>query len=170
MQERYDAGMHVPSAVELPQRGASIIDPHLENMDGKRVNVLRAGADYAYVYEVEFTSQHRQVIFGMLLKSITGIELFGMASHSRGEAIELIEPGTRIRVCFRFKTHLRPGAYFLNAGCMGLLDSGEMEFLHRIFDAVMFRIEVPETDRMNTGFYDLAIEPACNWSHVERTE
>lgn len=165
--ERYDAGMVVSSAVELPQRGACIIDPHLENLDGERVNVLRAGGDYVYVYEVEFTSERRQVIFGMLLKSVSGIELFGMASHSRGEAIELVEPGGRIRVQFRFTTHLRPGAYFLNAGCMGLLDSGEVEFLHRIFDAVMFRIELPETDRMNTGFYDLAIEPACNWSLVE---
>jgi lipopolysaccharide transport system ATP-binding protein len=161
--DRYDPGMVAASAVELPRRGACIVDPHLENLSGERVNVLQAGGDYVYVYDVEFTGQCRQVIFGMLLKSVSGIELFGMASHARGDAIAVVEPGARIRVRFRFATQLRPGAYFLNAGCMGLLESGEVEFLHRIFDAVMFRIELPETDRMNTGFYDLAIEPACDW-------
>ena len=165
--ERYDPGMVAKSSVELPQRGACIVDPHLENLDGQRVNVLKSGAGYFYVYDVEFAEECRQVIFGMLLKSVSGIELFGMASHSRGDSVEVIEPGVRVRVRFRFGTRLQPGAYFLNAGCMGLQESGEVEFLHRIFDAVMFRIELPETDRMNTGFYDLAIEPACEWLRMD---
>lgn len=165
--ERFDTGLESSSRAELPRRGACILDPHLETLDGERVNVLAAGKEYVYAYDVEFSEERRQVVFGMLLKSLSGVELFGMGSHARGEAIELVPAGTRTRVEFRFKTHLRPGAYFLNAGCMGLLDSGEVEFLHRIFDAVMFRIELPETDRMNTGFFDLAIEPACRWTQSE---
>ena len=164
--ERFDAGMQPSSTVELPSRGARIVDPHLENMQGERVNVLEAGGDYVYTYEVDFTADSRQVIFGMLLKSVSGIELFGMASHPIGESIGLVEAGSALRVEFRFTTRLRPGCYFLNAGCMGQLDSGELEFLHRIFDAVMFRVELPETDRMNSGFYDLALEPACRWSNL----
>lgn len=165
--ERHDAGLVPSSTVELPGRGAWIYDAHLENLQGERVNVLLAGADYVYTYEVEFTSDARRVIFGMLLKSITGIELFGMASHSRGEGIEHVQAGARFRVEFRFSTRLQPGVYFINAGCMAAQDSGEVDFLHRIFDAVMFRIELPETDRYSVGFYDLALEPACRWTKAD---
>lgn len=162
--EGHDAGLVPSTTAELPSMGAVIHDPHLENLQGQRVNVLLAGREYVYTYEVEFPRQASRVIFGMLLKSLSGVELFGMGSHARGEAIEQVRAGSRVRVEFRFATNLQPGVYFLNAGCMTALDTGEVDFLHRVFDAVMFRIESTKTDRYSTGYYDLASEPACRWS------
>jgi hypothetical protein len=49
-------------------------------------------------------------------------------------------------VTFSFVNLLSPGTYFMNAGCRGVVDD-EDQFLHRVIDAVAFRVE---TWRLNT--------------------
>jgi len=90
---------------------------------------------------------------------VTGFELAGQTSHSSGEQIECIEAGSRAHVRFRFKALLVPGAYFLNAGVLGLRD-GEETYLHRILDVVMFRIDPEERNRI-TGQADLSATGAA---------
>lgn len=166
--ERYEPGLKSESVVEYPSMGAVIRDPHMANADGERVNVLVPGRDYTYRYTVEFHRTATQVHFGMLLKSMSGTFLFGMASHAEGDAISLVAAGEVYEVQFRFLSRLLPGTYFTNAGCNGVLDDGESRFLHRILDAMMFRVEAKETDRRKDGYYDLALEPACIYSRKGR--
>jgi lipopolysaccharide transport system ATP-binding protein len=65
-----------------------------------------------------------------------------------------VEAGSRARVRFPFQLLLVPGTYFLNAGVLGLREGGE-EYLHRILDAVMVRVE-PEGRTRITGQVDLS--------------
>ena len=97
----------------------------------------------------------------MMIKSLTGAGLFGMASHAEGDAIPFVAAGEVYEVRFRFLSRFLPGTYFTNAGCNGILDDGESRFLHRTLDAFMFKVEARETDRRKDGYFDLAIEPAC---------
>lgn len=161
MAERYDLGLQPESTINYASHGAVIKDPHFINGQGQRVNVLIPGRDYIYKYTVEFNAPATRVSFGMMFKSITGIELFGMSSHAEGSAIDRVETGHRFDVEFHFQSKLLPGTYFTNAGCNGCSDDGQVGFLHRIVDAAMFKIEVKETDRCKAGFYDLASEPSC---------
>ena len=138
----------------------------MANAAGERVNVLVPGRDYTYRYTVEFSRTATQVHFGMLLKAMSGTFLFGMASHAEGDAIPFVAAGEVYEVQFRFLSRFLPGTYFTNAGCNGILDDGESRFLHRILDAVMFRVEAKETDRRKDGYYDLALEPACMYSRI----
>ena len=42
------------STVKYEQQGGEIIDPHIETLNGERVNVLSRGQQYDYVYEIRF--------------------------------------------------------------------------------------------------------------------
>jgi lipopolysaccharide transport system ATP-binding protein len=164
--ERYDPGFVSKSRIEYPSRGARIFDPHLRNRDGERVNILISGEEYVYTYEVEFLEPVEHVRFGMMLRSVSGVDLFGMSSHTEVDGIERLAAGERCRVEFRMRTRLLPGTYFLNAGCQGIEGSSHLDFLHRILDATVFRIELAATNRRMYGFYDLSREPACQWRRL----
>lgn len=165
--ERFDPNLKAESTVELASHGATILDPHFENEKGQRVNVLVPGAKYVYRYKVRFDQAAAQVHFGMMIKSLTGVELFGMASHPELTGIPAVAQGNVFDVCFYFRSLFLPGTYFTNAGCMGSLEDGESRFLHRILDAVMFKVETRTNDRRKAGFYDLSAEPACSYSVVD---
>jgi lipopolysaccharide transport system ATP-binding protein len=62
--ERFDEGMRSESVVEYTSLGAMIIDPHLVNDAGNRVNILVPGREYAYRYRVAFSKT--------LLKGLSG--------------------------------------------------------------------------------------------------
>lgn len=164
--ERYDPELKPLSTVEYTPRGARILAPRILNGHGEQVNVLSPGRSYTYEYEVLFDEDARRVHFGMMVKSMSGIELFGMSSHAQGDAIEHITAGARIRVAFRLRAAMLPGVYFLNAGCSGWIGDDGEGFLHRVLDAAVFRIEIPRTDRRTAGFFDISEEPACVWSEA----
>jgi len=160
--ERYEDMPLSASAMQYPERGARILEPKILNDAGRQVNVLSAGREYTYTYEVRFEHDCAAVRFGMMIKSIAGVELFGMASHSHGDSIAAVPAGSTYRVEFRFIARLQPGFYFMNAGCASLYEDG---FLHRLVDAVMFRVESAST-RMMGGYADLSIEPACRYTTI----
>lgn len=167
--ERFDGDMQAESTVELMTHGARIVHPHFRNQAGREVNVLIPDGEYTYTYDVVFERDARNVHFGMMIRSLAGVDLFGMASHAEGEGIELVSAGSRYTVRFKLRSGLLPGTYFTNAGVMGILDDGESRFLHRILDALMFKIEVKVTNRRKAGFYDLALEPACEFVETQRS-
>lgn len=161
--ERFDADLRPASTVVYAETGARISNARLLNAEGKRVNILIPGRSYVYVFDVEMLADGADVEFGMTIKSIDGIALFGMSSHGRLGFIPMLRAGSCIRVEFRFCTRFRPGVYYLNAGCQGQVGERPRDFLHRVLDADCFRIEGPETDRYTIGFYDLSVEPAAAW-------
>jgi lipopolysaccharide transport system ATP-binding protein len=60
-------------------------------------------------------------------------------------------------------SRLNPGLYFMNAGVFGEKDGVET-FLHRIVDAVAFRV-VPELDNLETEALFLRIKPEITIIH-----
>lgn len=159
--ERYDPGMTTSSLVELVPRGAEIRDVRILGETGACVNVLAPGRYYYVSYEVDFHAEGKHVNLGMMIKSIEGIELFGMTSNSIGDSLEVINSGTTCQVRFKFKNLFLPGTYFLNVGCHGVDEEGEPGFLHRILDAYLFKVETTLSSRLVRGYYDLSEEPAC---------
>lgn len=153
--EFHDEGLVPQSTVRYDFRGAHIEDPRVETLDGRRVNVLRGGREYVYVYDVRFEQHAQAVRFGMLIKTITGLELGGGVSETRENAIPVVQQGETITVRFRFRASLEPGVYFLNAGVLGSLAEDEV-FMDRVIDAAMIRI-APEIGRVATGYVDFQI-------------
>lgn len=161
---RFDPALVPESTVHYEPRGARIEAPRLVDADGLQVNVLAPGETYRYRFRVRFDASARFVHFGMLIKSTSGVELCGVDSHAHGEGIESVPAGSVVDVAFPFRASLLPGTYFLNAGCVGWIDGEGETYLHRIVDALAFRIELSRSSTRRSGFYDLALEPACEYA------
>jgi lipopolysaccharide transport system ATP-binding protein len=149
----YDESLRSQSEIVYPSQGASIGDAHLETLDGRRVNVLNAGERYVYTYHAHFERGTPAVRFGMLIKSVTGIEIAGSASATAQGAIEWVDAGATFLVRFEFRCDLAGSTYFMNAGVLGRPNEEET-YLDRRIDVLMFRV-VSSSERLATGFVDL---------------
>ena len=156
----YDPELVSKHVVRYRSRGARIEDPHLTMPDGSPVNLLRARELYLWRYKVTFEKPFQKVRFGMLIKTVSGMELGGRVTAPAGRGISEVEPGTTIEVQFSFRANLAPGTYFLNVGLVATLPEGrEGEvYVDRWVDACMFKV-MAEEEQLVTGFVDFDIEP-----------
>ncbi len=152
----FEEGLLPQSTVRYVSRGATIEDPHIETLQGRRVNVLRRGQEYIYTYQVAVQCVAAAVRFGMMIKTLTGFELGGAASAPQGMSELIVAPGQLFVVRFRFQAQLAPGTYFMNAGVTAFEEDGET-FIDRIVDAAMFKV-MPDPYRLSTGAADFLVD------------
>ncbi|HEY3521916.1 MAG TPA: ABC transporter ATP-binding protein [Rhodanobacteraceae bacterium] len=152
-----DEGLVPRSTLRYAGRGATIEQPCVTNDHGRRVNVLRAGGEYIYSFNVTIQKPSLGVRFGMAIKTITGYALGGATTAANAGEGLVTSPGEEYRVRFRFRALLAPGVYFLNAGVTAAEPEGEV-FLDRIIDAVMIRI-MPDRGRLATELVDFDVQP-----------
>ena len=153
----FEEGMLPKSTYRYDAIAAAIEDPHIETLDGRRVNVLKARRDYVYTYRIRFDRGASAVRCGMLIKSVTGLDLAGCVTSWAGSSLAWVDVGTVLEVRFRFPCMFASGAYFLNAGVQGRLGEEEV-YLDRWIDAVMFKV-IHEPGRLATTTIDLDIAP-----------
>lgn len=161
---------HVPellsqSATEYKSIGARIHTPRIETLEGRSINVLLRGRRYVFAYNVTFERDSEAVLFAMLIKTHTGVELGGRGSISRHERFPDFAAGTTVTLRFEFDCALNTGTYFLNAGVNGLVE-GERKSLHRIMDILMFQVAPDGNDILN-GVVDFDIQVALLHDRVE---
>ncbi|MBZ0072510.1 MAG: ABC transporter ATP-binding protein [Gammaproteobacteria bacterium] len=154
----FDPHLKPQSTLAYEPHGAVIENPRILNVAGDPVNCLKRGRTYRYTYTVHFTEGASSVRFGMLIKTLSGMELGGATSaQGAREAMAYVAPGSAMRVEFRFQCNLNQGTYFLNAGIMGIRNTEET-YLHRLLDACMFRV-LPCEDNLATGIVDFNCMP-----------
>lgn len=156
--EFYDPGFVPQNTLSYISRGAKILDPKILTLEDTQVNYLIGRKEYVYTYSVTFFKAVHKVRFGMLVKTVSGLELGGISCPGESQDLEFVEPGNTVTVRFRFKCCLNPGVYFLNAGVSGIVD-GTFTYLARYIDIAMFRVQ-PDSDSMASGIVDLLIEPS----------
>jgi lipopolysaccharide transport system ATP-binding protein len=154
----FDPALVPSSTIEYQTRGVRIIDPHIETLAGRRINNLVSRGEYVYTYRVDFLESFTGVKCGSLFKTVQGLELGGMVSHPDNSVALSVKAGHTLDVRFRFVCRLTPGTYFANAGVVVQGENG-LEYLHRIIDAVMFRV-LPVKDLCATCMIDFMTEPA----------
>jgi lipopolysaccharide transport system ATP-binding protein len=158
IRESFDPALQPTSTISYETQDVFIDTPKIFTQGGVRVNNLVRGRTYRYCYSVKFESGADGVRFGMLIKTISGVELGGSASAAGlADAIPYIPGGSEYAVEFRFTCSLNPGVYFLNAGVVGLRDASET-YLHRLLDGAMFRV-LPESGSLSTGSVDFNCIP-----------
>ena len=157
----YDPEMTPSTTVRYEERGVHIHNAVISTGDGEQVNMLVPREEYVFNYSVRFSTSASKVRFGMLLKTISGLELGGGVSATPEATIDSVASGTLVKVCFRFHCALSSGTYFLNAGVSGLEDGGEV-FLGRCIDVVMFKV-LPIEENIVTGTVDFFITPSVSF-------
>jgi lipopolysaccharide transport system ATP-binding protein len=155
-----EPGLVPKSTFHYEPVGAAIRDPHIETESGRRVNVLQSGNEYIYTYRVHFSQAAVAIRCGMLIKSVTGLELAGCVTSWAGENLPFVAANDEITVRFRFRCSFASGSYFLNAGVQGRLGEEEV-YLDRWIDAAMFKV-IHEPGRLTTTIMDLDITPEIN--------
>jgi lipopolysaccharide transport system ATP-binding protein len=143
------------SRVEYTPAGARIHAVRVETLESQPLNVLLRGRRYVFAYDVSFDVDAEGVLFGMLIKTQTGLELGGRASFSRRERFPDYAAGATVTLRYEFDCALTVGTYFMNAGVSSLID-GDRRSLHRIMDAFMFQV-APDGDDTLNGVVDFDI-------------
>ena len=152
----WDPGLVPQSVVEYAGRGCTISDARILMPSGERVNVLRPGDEYVYAFRARFAEGAAGVRFGMMVKSLTGLELAGAVTHAEDDPLPCVAAGSEFDVRIRFRNVFNVGTYFLNAGVVGL--DGEQEtYLARQLDVAMFRV-LRDPGAQATGFMDFGAD------------
>lgn len=151
----FQQGIQTQSAVYLEERGAVIRDVRIMTADDRRVNVLITGEEYSYCYDVDFHTSASSIAFAMYVKLPNGLGVGGASSNiSPTTRLPEVREGDRYSVRIKFVCNFARGTYFANAGVFGVKD-GESYFLHRIMDAIAFRVDAPPFS-LSLGPADLA--------------
>lgn len=153
----YDPHLVPKDIVHYESRGAHIFDAEILTIDGERVNLLLPGKRYIWRYYVRFDRDCENVRFGMLIKTLNGLELGGAVTSHPYRGMPRVRAGTVIKVEFEFRATLAVGTYFLNAGVLGLVDEGEI-YLDRRIDLGVFKI-LHDGDSLMTAIIDFGIIP-----------
>lgn len=160
--ERFDSHLMPVSTVNYESIGARISNIHIENKLGGIVNILSPGENYFYCYEVLFDRAAEHVHFGMLIKTTTGNDLGALGSHPFGQSIKSVRSGEHFLVRFPFVNVFSPGTYFMNAGCSAVVNGNE-HFLHRVIDAIAFRVEHAKVNQRYAGPIQISTGDPCSF-------
>jgi len=153
----FDPNLVPKTTFSYRTHGVRISEPAMTTLAGEVVNNLVRREEYIYRYKVEFFERAFSVRFGMLVKTISGLELGGAGWPLPSEAEPVVEAGETVLVQWKFRCLLLPGPYFLNAGVLGMVD-GKETYLDRVIDAIAIRVQ-QERGVFGTAIVDFAIEP-----------
>jgi lipopolysaccharide transport system ATP-binding protein len=135
----FDPNMPKTAEVVYGNGDAQIMDYGIYNEQGQPVNVLVMGRRYKWVYLVKFYREAHNVQFGMMVKTIDGLEVAGVASRLENCHIAHIPAATTVEASFSITLNVAPGTYFLNAGVDSYVN-GVPTYLHRRVDICMIRV------------------------------
>jgi lipopolysaccharide transport system ATP-binding protein len=148
----YESGMIPESTVDYPSRGARIESIKIFNIQGRKVNNLLAGREYHFEICGVFLEAREILNIGMHIRTKTGVEITTQAYPGPGRQIQNVKRGQRFRLIHKMTMTLTPGIYFAGAG---ISSTTEPVLMHRILDAIMFRV-LPKAEKRASGYVDLS--------------
>jgi lipopolysaccharide transport system ATP-binding protein len=152
----------IPESTQVyPVQGAEILSFRILDMDGHPTNLLKLKEDYQFEVSGHFLQDVENVYFGLHIRTIKGAGITGQRYPKDGKFIERVKAGENFRITYGFKMVMLPGTYFVSGG---VWSAHEPNCLHRIMDAMMFRI-LPEKNTISTGYFDAAsMDPVLEFS------
>ena len=124
--------------VEYGDGLARIVGVELSNGLGEPVNALPIGEPFTVSYEVRFLAPCREAHFGMLIKTIDGVTVYGTNTDHEGLESSF-GAGDVVKVSFALQNNLCPGIYYLNCGASHATPDGRA-YLHRRVDVAALRV------------------------------
>jgi lipopolysaccharide transport system ATP-binding protein len=135
----FDKNMPQPNQAVYGNGDVEITDCGFYNESGERVNVLVVGCRYQWEYVARFERDAENVQFGMMLKTVDGVDVAGISSDRQQIRFDHVAASSVYKVSFSMRLNLAPGAYFLNVGVKGTV-KGECIYLQRRVDVCMIRV------------------------------
>ncbi|WP_035215144.1 ABC transporter ATP-binding protein, partial [Desulfobulbus elongatus] len=132
--------------------GALIKDVSVKTTNGYTVNVIKNDESFSLIYEVQFKKDVSKVCFGMTLRTVEGINLYGTNTNFNGGTD--FRKGDVVKVTFNLKNNLMPGNYFISCGASHQELKGRI-FLHRRVDCIILRVIEAEHMGETNGLVNL---------------
>jgi lipopolysaccharide transport system ATP-binding protein len=151
--ESYDPGLSSETTESYPIQGAEIRSFQIFDSDRQLVNILKLGESYQFEVSGQFTADADNVYFAIHIRSIAGLNITGQRYPEEGKYIKRVNAKDSFCVKYDFKMNLLPGVYFVGGGIWSL---NEPSCLHRVLDAIMFRVP-PEKGIKSLGLVDLSV-------------
>ncbi len=169
------AAMSVPADIEKPKGhldssltatsiekqygdgGACITSVQIETDSGNIANVIPEGVKFYVTYTVNFLRECRGVKFGMMIKTVEGVPVYG--TNTTGWASQQdFDCGQKASVRFALEGNLMPGTYYLNVG-MNHETALSMQCLHRRVDCLIFCVTC-DHNRTSIGYANVFATPS----------
>ena len=148
----FDPGL-APKTTEIyPVQGAEILSFQIFDNDRHLVNILKLGRTYQFEVTGRFLSDNDGIYFGIHIRTISGMMITGQRHPEAGKLFGPVRAGESYRIQYEFKMNLLPGVYFVGGG---VWSNHEPTCLHRVMDALMFRVS-PDKELKSLGYVDLS--------------
>jgi lipopolysaccharide transport system ATP-binding protein len=149
----FDPGLTPETTEVYPIQGAEILSFRMLDLTGRIVNVVYPGQECQIEICGRFLSTSEMVYFGVHIRSISGAVITGQRHPENGKFLErIVHAGEKFCITYGFKMILVPGVYFAGGGVWSLNEPG---CLHRVLDALMFRV-MPTENSNALGIVDTA--------------
>lgn len=149
----FDPSLVSSSSVPFKSDGATVSNVRILARDGRQVNNLILNESYKFVYQVEFSDDFEAANFAMFVKTIQGMELAGQQAYPFNQGISVMA-GETLEVSLPFLCLFLPGAYSCNCGAF-IRQNGTFKIIHRILDAILFRVMDTDADYIRQGVIDI---------------
>jgi lipopolysaccharide transport system ATP-binding protein len=153
----FDPGLSPQTTEVYTIQGAEIRSFQILDGDRHLVNLLKLGQTYQFEVSGQFVADSNSVYFGCHIRALSGVVITGQRYPEEGKFIKQVHAGENFRITYGLKMILLPGVYFISTGVWSIY---EPSCLHRVMDAVMFRVS--QDQKLNSsGYVDLSsTEPA----------
>lgn len=127
---------------------AQILDISLTDNRQQKLNVAEIGAQLVVSYRVLFLDAVAQPVLGMMVSNREGVCIFGtntdgLAISNRSYAI-----GDEVQITFNLTNNLGPGIYYLTCGIYSTDSDGNLIYLQRRMDALIFKSVLRTNERI----------------------
>ncbi len=151
---RFDPSLVASCEMTYGNGRAAIISCWIEDLAGRRMNVVESGVGFRWCYRVIFNDTVDAPIFAMLLKTREGVALYGLDSTRFRTLPSQFATGDAVNVRFTLKNALAPGLYYLNCGVRSEADGG-LEFLSRRVDSAILKVSSGSNSTAMLGLIEM---------------
>lgn len=118
---------------------AKIVEFALIDHKGEESNVFLSGENFTIFIRTEVHERITSPVFGVIIKTINGIEVFGTNTKILGAQVGEIDAGNVIKTELNLPNFLNEGSYFLT---LGITDqsTNETVTIDRMIDVTFFRV------------------------------
>ena len=147
----YSENLKSKSMTVYEQNGAMISDPHVEDINGNRCNILDFEEYYYYVYKIDFHDDIDKVNVAMFIKNEHGLPICG-----KDMPLGDVRKNQSYLIKWKFKNIFNENYYFFNCG-VNSTNFGQKIVHHRIVDAYMIKC-IKDEKNYSHGIVDISIE------------
>ena len=152
---RFDPSLTSPACELVYGSGKAEIDAcWIEDLEGRRINVVESGQPFVWRYDVRFSETVENPVFAMLLKTREGIALYGVDARQLDAPPAAYARGDVASVRFELSNCLAPGVYYLNCG-VRLDHHNRVEFLSRRIDTALVKVVESAAPTVAIGLVDM---------------